>query len=230
MVKRTKDKMRRLVSLTLAFAITLSMFSSGFSGVAQAAQDASSQADESTETGTPLKPTLFIDFLGDDSALFTGQGITAPGDRDYSIDQNSAGSPYAIWDRYSQTSEVGTVFWVGVGIDKMALFELAKEGKGLESLELGFYYNTKFVEPVNRLGGNTTYKNVLTAANLSANPNPVNQWDSDYYTIQQALTGLAPQTDPDTKEMSWQDYGETWDETAWSGKESDWKMLYVSLD
>ena len=230
MVKRTKDKMRRLVSLTLAFAITLSMFSSGFSGVAQAAQDASSQADESTETGTPLKPTLFIDFLGDDSALFTGQGITAPGDRDYSIDQNSVGSPYAIWDRYSQTSEVGTVFWVGVGIDKMALFELAKEGKGLESLELGFYYNTKFVEPVNRLGGNTTYKNVLTAANLSANPNPVNQWDSDYYTIQQALTGLAPQTDPDTKEMSWQDYGETWDETAWSGKESDWKMLYVSLE
>ena len=82
------------------------MFSSGFSGVAQAAQDASSQADESTETGTPLKPTLFIDFLGDDSALFTGQGITAPGDRDYSIDQNSAGSPYAIWDRYSQTSEL----------------------------------------------------------------------------------------------------------------------------
>ena len=232
MAKRTKDKMRRLVSLTLAFAITLSMFSTGISGTAQAAQDASPQADESTETETLLKPTLFIDFLGDDSTKFTGHNpaIVAPGDKDYSVDQNPVGSPEAIWDRYSMPSEVGTVFWVGVGIDKMALFELAKEGKGLESLELGFYYNTKFVEPVTKLGGNSTYQQVLSAANLASNPNPINQWNSDYYAIQKALTGLAPLTDPDTRELFWQDYGNTWNEEDWSSTEKDWKMLYVSLE
>ena len=63
---------------------------------------------------------------------------------------------------------------MGVGIDKMKLFELAKDGRGLTGLELGFYYNTEFVEPYT----GSDYAQTLTGANLSANPDPLNQWDS----------------------------------------------------
>ena len=76
--------------------------------------------------------------------MFTTPGIAVPGERDWSIDQHPTDG---IWNKYSQDSEVGTIFWVGVGIDKMTLFELAKEGKGLSGLELGFYYNSEFVVP-----------------------------------------------------------------------------------
>ena len=91
--------------------MTLSLFSeAGFSGVAQAAQELTSHADE--PAARQGKPTLYIDFLGDNSTLFTTPGIAVPGERDWSIDQHPTDG---IWNKYSQDSEVGTIFWVGVG-------------------------------------------------------------------------------------------------------------------
>ena len=155
----TKNRMRRLISMVLAFAMTLSLFSaSGFSWVAFAAEELSPLIDVPTGAA---RPTLYIDFLGDNG--YSGGGATVPATTDQSLAQS--GGP---WDKYSQdlttaNPEVGTVFWVGVGIDKMSLFELAKEGKGLTSLELGFYYNSQYVVPY---AGGTVNKD--TAASYNA--------------------------------------------------------------
>ena len=217
----TKNRMRRLISMVLAFAMTLSLFSaSGFSWAAFAAEELSPLLDVPTGAA---RPTLYIDFLGDNG--YSGGGATVPATTDQSLAQS--GGP---WDKYSQdlttaNPEVGTVFWVGVGIDKMSLFELAKEGKGLTSLELGFYYNSQYVVPY---AGGTVNKDTAASYNAyqtagayadtlrqyNIGTNPVNQWSSDY-AIQEAIPKMEPVIDPDTQELS---------------VEGDWDMLYVSLE
>ena len=123
---------------------------------------------------------------------------------------------------------------MGVGIDKMTAFELAKDGKGLTSLELGFYYNTQYVMPY--VGGSVdnvdtydykrpdAYKTILTNNNLSG-ANSVNQWDSNVYHIEEAIPSRACVVEPDTQE--WVSYPNNEELT---GTYSTWEMLYVSLE
>lgn len=227
--------MRRIVSSTLAFAMTLSLFSeAGFSGVAQAAQELTSHADE--PAARQGKPTLYIDFLGDNSTLFTTPGIAVPGERDWSIDQHPTDG---IWNKYSQDSEVGTIFWVGVGIDKMTLFELAKEGKGLSGLELGFYYNSEFVVPYvgGSVDGTTVgtyncddpagYKQVLSE-NI-ATTNSINRWSGSNYAIREAIPKMEQVIDPDTQTTIVVRDPESGEAKIVDIPES-WDMLYVSLE
>lgn len=224
-VKEVREGRRRLVSLALACSMVLSMFSTILpSGTAQAAEpELSPRADTSSGTA---KPTLYIDFLGDDSAMFSGATppITVPSDQDQSKFQD----PVGPWELYSQDSEVGTIFWVALGIDQMSVFELAKEGRGLTGLELGFYYNTKYVEPYlgpdNGDPAELRYRTVLSDANLSATPtlNSANQWDSNYYHIAQAIPERDIVSDPDTREFPPESL-------PYAGTDT-WKMLYVSLE
>ena len=234
-VKGLKDKLRRAVSMTLAVAMTLSMFSvAGFSGAAMAAQEPSSQANSSADaSGDSQKPKLFIDFLGDTTNKFTGQSLPMTTDQSFA----QSGGPWYKYGDANASGNVtptvpGTVFWVGVGIDKMKLFELAKDGKGLTSLELGFYYNPDFVMPY--VGGDATavgsydykspaaaagYKALLEEKNLAQGGNTVNQWDRDIYRIEQAIPYRSCVTDPDTQET-----------VTYPASFDNWEMLYVSLE
>lgn len=215
-VKEVRGKGRRLVSLALACTMVLSMFSTMFpSGTAQAAEpELSPRAD----TAPVTKPTLYIDFLGDSTSMFSG--ITVPSTQDQSKFQYPVG-PWELYDAANyDPSTQNIIFWAAVGIDKLSLFELAKEGKGLTGLELGFYYNTKYVEPYYAAG--STYLAELTAANLSGTPNAANQWNSNYYRITQAIPEREIVSDPDTREFA--------PESLPYAATDTWKMLYISLE
>lgn len=204
-----------------------------------------------TDTGASTeKPTLFIDFLGDNAAGYTYPGINSgndvPSDKDQSYEQlDGSGNPNGPWKKYGDPTASptdctptvpGTVFWVGVGIDRMRLFELTKGGKGLTGVELGFYYNTNFVEPYT--GANTAapyapgtaadYKAVLENANLSNDPNLLNQWyssGSEGYEIVEAIPERDLVMDDATQEILFEKPTNL-DMTAANG----WEMLYVSLE
>ena len=213
-MKAVREKLRRALSLTLAFAMTLSLFSAySFSWAAQAAEELSPYSNSANAMGDSQKPKLYIDFLGDDTGLHSVGAV--PTNKDQSAAQSGG-----LWNRYASPADEGTVFWVGVGIDKMKLFELAKDGRGLTGLELGFYYNTEFVEPYT----GSDYAQTLTGANLSANPDPLNQWDSGVYHIEQAIPDRDPVFDGDTQELL-SSYPDNTDMQS-----GDWRMLYVSLE
>ncbi len=217
-MKEVRGKGRRLVSLALACTMVLSMFSTILSsGAAQAAEpELSPRAD----TASVTKPTLYIDFLGDNTSMFSGASpvITVPSTQDQSKFQEPAGP----WERYDadnyDPSTQTIIFWVAVGIDKLSVFELSKEGRGLTGLELGFYYNTKYVEPYYT----DSYLAELTAANLSGTPNAANQWNSNYYRITQAIPDRDIVSDSDTREFP--------PEGLPYAATNTWKMLYVSLE
>lgn len=245
-----KERLRRAISMGLALAMTLSLFSVGsFSWAAKAAEELSPRADSSVDAGeASQKPKLYIDFLGDDQMAYTGinSGASVPSDKDQSYEQkDSGGDPNGPWHRYGPSGTVsadytptvpGTVFWVGVGIDKMTAFELAKDGKGLTSLELGFYYNTDYVVPY--VGGNASnvgtydyknasaYQNILEEKNLAgAGRDQINQWDSGVYHIEEAIPSRRCVVEETTQEYVSFPTNETL-----TGVNSRWEMLYVSLE
>lgn len=204
--------MKRLYNRIIAFLLTIALVVPMLTaGVVPARAD--------SIPASSGKPELFIDFLGHsvtDHASVTAP-ITPPSDRDQSwSDATNTG-----WKKYGPAGSTdtedgvtatkeGTVFWVGVGIDKMAAFQLAKDGKGLYGVELGFYYNSEFVEPYNT--NTKTFAEAITEYNLGSNTK--NQWDRNYYRVAEALTGLAPVADPASQ-----------DEAPPEG----WKMTYVSI-
>lgn len=230
-MNKNRGSMRRWVSTLLAFAVTLSLLgTSGFSGAALAAlvptpteTDTENHKTTAEAASASNKPTLYIDFLGDSTRAYPGVGSILPTTTDRSKEQS--GDKGGTWEKYSSASN--EVFWIGVGIDKMSAFELAKSGKGLSGLELGFYYNPEFVEPYT----NGDYKATLSSANLG-NANTVNQWDRDTYYIEEALTELNPVTDPDTQEYIALQIPES-DPVAYEEFDpasGGWRMLYVSLE
>ena len=172
-------------------------------------------------------------------------GLTAPGLINQSkvtnekTDTNPKGT-VNTWHGYQQnetyTSGGGTiydgntVFWVGVGISRMNLLELFREkNDGVYGLELGFYYDSTFIEPYTGAVANNDedYLKVIQAANLTNYQNY--QWEG--YSIVDARTDLIPQTDPVTQEViQGPDMDEIMGENLADGVENPWRMTYVSLE
>ena len=205
----------------------------------------SSNTNVATGSG---KPMLYIDFLGDTTSMFSGN---LPKNKDQSAQQeNVPGTPNGPWQKYGPVGSTatdctptvpGTVFWVGVGIDKMTLFELSKDGKGLTGVELGFYYNTEFVMPwmgdgtgatpvTNVAGYNynrpTDFKQVLESKNLTpgASVSDLSLWDENAYQIVEAIPSRDSVMEPNTQQMLIK-YPNNADMAG-----GDWEMLYVSLE
>lgn len=204
---------------------------------------ANSNFEDSSATG---RPSLYVDFLGDnnkyDPAVVAGgsstvlgsgnlAGLAVPADADQSKKTNPALTTNT-WAGYGKDETDGsgttiygnTIFWVGVGIDRMHLLELLKDGNGIYGLELGFYYDQRYLEPYTGATANDDagYKTVLEAANIN-NSAFQNQWSGDY-TILEAHTDMKPQTDPVTQEVLQKPSMDT------ILSDTNWRMTYVSLE
>ena len=198
------------------------------------------------------RPGLYVDFLGDnrnyqapegerDTVIGSGiANLTAPGKINQSQvtnEKNAATNPNGTentWTGYKQNEVTGgdhsiydgnTIFWVGVGIDRMNVLELFQEEKGIYSTELAFYYDSTYIEPYTGADGN--YKAVIEAANLTNYQNY--KWDG--YTIVDAQTALIPYTDPVTQEVIRDpDMAEILGTDSEGEGTNPWRMTYVSIE
>lgn len=221
------------------------------------------------------RPNLFVDFLGDnrkyqpDRSATTHPGtLLAPAGYDQSAITNpnaggdavttpDADNPCNTWKLYTQNEldqsgsdiyDGGTLFWVGIGIDRKEMWEVLEGNKGLTSFEAGFYYDNRFIEPyidpAQLAAGATTqdaYKATIYNANINNPGYPKNtQWSRDY-DIVEAVTGQDVTTassltdagnqfgqyDPITQEeMS----RYSMEDILTGANDGDWKMTYVSLE
>ena len=209
-----KDVLRRIGALALTMAMALSLLGAPGTALTASAEEGGVSAPETASTtpettaANPNRPTLYIDFLGDDAMPSASGTPVTPAQTDQSQEQSGG-----YWEKYAADSDVGKIFWVGVGMDKMSLMELSKDGRGLYSLELGFYYNSAFVEPYT----GADYKTTLEQYNLGSQS--ANQWDNAYYDIIEAIPQMDMVTEPDTQESA-----------SLSGVDGSWDMLYVSLE
>lgn len=223
-------------------------------------------AGEDKEFRNPVngRPNLFVDFLGDNANyVYTANGahsgkngaggalslrtatsldtVSVPAPYDQSKHLNPTG-PGNTWAQYLTTdanaqAAPGTVFWVGVGVDRVQLLQLLKSGEGLTSLEAGFYYDSKVIEPYvdNTLSTDPdeAYRLTIQKANIN-NPNyPANtQWSSDYTVLRAERELDPPKTEPVTREeLTTPTIDDILNNTLYSAAgQSDWKMTYVSLE
>ena len=246
----------------LALALSILMMTSPFTELIVPAQAAEPTAQAVAYDGVqdqfrdPAngRPNLFVDFLGDNHKYRSDGGpqtvalntLIAPGGYDQSTLSNPTG-PNNIWSLYANSdcggTNVGTIFWVGIGIDRKEVFQLLKDG-GLTSFEGGFYYDERVVEPYYNPAyvptGSENDPNAIRAAYLRTireaninNPNyPANtQWNSNY-DILRAELDLDPTTDRVTQEeIANPSIDEIFDNTPkGDGTPRDWRMTYVSLE
>lgn len=229
--------------------------------------DTGAQLDFHSETNG--RPNLFVSFLGDNSNhIYDKTGVNAslalrsptslsalsvPAPYDQSIYTNPTG-PNNTWDRYIDDRDClntylnNTVFWVGLGVDRAQLLELLRDGAGLTSLEAGFYYDSRIIEPYidpTQLPGGVSlataseeqkqaaYQATIAQANIDNPRYPENtQWSSDY-TVVRALPGVEPpETDPVTREeMERATIQDILGNTLYTPPgQSQWKMTYISLE
>lgn len=156
-------------------------------------------------------------------------------------------APGNTWKGYtSDDCELdGTIFWVGVGVDREQIFRLLEGNQGLFSLELGFYYNDRYIEPYTGPAGD--FAAAITAANINNTNYPENTQWSEAYSVRQAVTDLpiADTTDPDrpalpgvtdaiTRESMIQPSVEEILQATVPGPttedEDNWRMTYMSLE
>ena len=175
-------RLKKLTALLLSIAMVLSMFTNLLpAAIAEGEGGSTPSGDQDyNDIVTSRQPGLYVDFLGDNrnyvpgadesaTGAPTGGKIKAPGLVDQNAVTNSGGS--RTWTGYKQGEvdaggdsiyydpnvEKDTIFWIGVGIDKMDELDLFKQGSdGIYSLELGFFYNNTFIEPYTGLTGEHT--------------------------------------------------------------------------
>lgn len=163
-----KQKLNRLLALVLC-ALMMTSDLTGFITPAQAAPAAPTVPNQGGikdqfQDETNGRPNLFVDFLGDNNGyLYTQNGANAgvtklkpaatlndlpiPAPYDQEWDTNLTG-PGNKWSYYVPSECVpNTVFWVGLGVDRVELLELLEGNEGLASLETGFYYDSQVIEP-----------------------------------------------------------------------------------
>ncbi|MEG2419980.1 MAG: hypothetical protein RSB55_00415, partial [Oscillospiraceae bacterium] len=179
------------------------------------------------------RPNLNVDFLGDNrnyapDSIAAPNALKVPG----SADQSAVTNPSLAsnkWKGYQPGDPVSTanndvIFWVGVGIDRLNVFELFRNAKGVYSFELGFYYDSKYIEPY--IAPGKTYQQTIADANLgvtSGYPNTT-QWDSNYEILHAEPDVTPKQREPVTEEVLRQP---TVDDMMTS---PTWKMTYLSME
>lgn len=190
------------------------------------------------------RPNLYVDFLGDNYRYGTAENhghLVAPAA--YNKDRRTNDILENNWRGYTSddVNDAGAdniIFWVGVGVDRAQVWELMKnsEGRGITSLELGFYYNKTYIEPYTGLDSavvshedlTAAYMNTIRQANI-ANSSYPNQW-SNAFQLLHAETDLAVEegsilrADPITQEEL---VSPSLDDIR---ANKDWKMTYVSLE
>lgn len=231
MLKQTR---KRLTAWLLSIAMVLSMVTDALPAALAdgegAAAPASSHFDDSTQT---RRPGLYVDFLGDNNKyLAPGEtaalgSLKAPANEDWSAVTNPKPGE-TTWTGYKQdevTADGSTIFWVGVGINRMNVLDLFRQNdSGVYSFELGFYYDSEFIEPYT---GNGDYKAVIEAANLD---NYTHKWGRDYQIVA-AETDLKPQVEPVTQErMDGDQFKPDLAELTDPDVSNTWRMTYVSLE
>ena len=234
-------RLKKLTALLLSIAMVLSMFTNLLPAAYAEGEGVSTPADvgerDYDDIVSTRQPGLYIDFLGDnrkyrpsaEESATLNPGAVVPGSMAAPglVDQNAVTNPGnpRTWTGYKSGETDGdgslygednpakdTIFWIGVGIDKMDEFDLFQQAEenggkdGVYSLELGFYYDNRYIEPYLGPGktytGNTpeeiqaAYQQVIQGANMGNYA----QYDWTNYHIVSAETGLMPQTDPVTQE------------------------------
>lgn len=235
MAKQTRKRLAALLlSIAMVFSMVADALPAAFADGEGAAAPASDNDDYSDSTLT-RRPGLYVDFLGDNN-IYLAPGATRslgspaiPADEDWSAVTNpSPGkTAWAGYRREEVTTNASTIFWVGVGIDRMNVLDLfQQDDRGVYSLELGFYYDNRYIEPYTGNGG---YKAVIEAANIN-NPQYPNQW-SELYQIIAAETDLKPQVEPVTQEKMGDDQMKPdLAELTDPSPDNPWRMTYVSLE
>lgn len=238
-----------------AFVLALSMCASMILESIPAAQAA--------DTPVPNKPKLVMDFLGDNKASgsyynktsLSGGGVgdgTLPTPQDSDQAWQSAADDGEKWNGYVQadvapkiTDSAQTIFWMGIGIQDVDKFILAKDGSGLYSAEVALYYNPYYVEPYD---GNATdvddsdhlinddagFKACIESNMLGATGKK-NQWPTPSYKVITALTDETPLNDPNDAgaqgDFTAEEHGFTGGYgTEEFSAESGWKMAYISVE
>ena len=164
------------------------------------------------------------------------------------VDQASADNGVdKKWNGFLSNADVGdhtakdTIFWMGIGIEDIDQFILSNRNKesdasskGIQSLELGLYYNPAYVKPYVDTANGKTFADAMEEYNLASSPNTLTQWDSDYYTIINAVHDAEVENqlgDPIDKVA----VGDPVTPTQGYGTEefaygTGWKLAYVSLE
>lgn len=276
--------MKRLTALMLCIATILSMFAQGFAADGDpsgtdtpSVTDTAKYLTNATDPSTG-RPRLYVDFLGD-NAGHNNAGTDTPAigstvrveDKDFSLETNGADFAYG-WDKYTDAAtywtdangdgsidagEAGTIFYVGVGIDRTNLLKMLEEieqtgeggatttsgNKGVYSFEAGFYYNPQFVEPYvgdyAQADTNANYLKTIENTNLTGGAMTSSgtnaRWDSSNYRVLEAYTGLDPQMDGGLNSAG--AWGELTQEVLASPSNAQisnaangWKMTYVSVE
>ncbi|MCM1297729.1 MAG: hypothetical protein NC311_19500, partial [Muribaculaceae bacterium] len=237
------ERLKRLTAWLLSIAMVTSMVTDVLPAFA-AGEGESTPAAAAVQTPDPLadysdpdtgRPNLYVNFLGDNrSYLAPGSAVpanapAAPGAVDQSavtnpdIDQDTGWKGYAEDDTAASVDGNRTIFWVGVGVDRMNILDLFRQrDDGIYSLELGFYYNDRYIEPYQ--GGD--YLTTIQQANIGSVKYAHDQWSLDYEIIR-AETGLEIQSDAVTRESY---TGPTMDQIQKPIAPDDWKMTYISLE
>ena len=258
--KRLKKLTALLLSIVMVFSMVTEAFPAAFAaeeagGSMPQAETPNYNFSDSTKT---RRPGLYVDFLGDNGIYQAPAGerdevlggastvlnsLVAPGKINQSSVTNKkdeASNPDGTdntWAGYHDTDHVygGTnVFWVGVGVSRMNLLDLfEQQDNGIYGLELGFYYDSRYIEPYTGAAANdnTAYRAIIEAANLTNYKSY--QWNG--YRIVDAQTDLIPQTDPVTQEVLQNPdmdeiMGRKLPSNMVDGSANPWRMTYVSIE
>lgn len=237
-----KNKLKRVLALLLSVLLASSELT-GLITPAQAAPASATTAFGGTKLDYTAqdngRPNLFVSFLGDNGSykpssgsMFDSKAYLPEGfDRESTNDlSGTSHASLSQWSKYTQNDADGnTIFWVGVGVDRTKILELLAGNEGLASFEAGFYYDSKVVEPYTG-GGN--FQAVIEKANLSTGGSN-NTWNSSYYRVLRAETGVDVQMDPITQEeiaLPSNEQIQTNTSNDQTTNPSEWKMTYVSIE
>lgn len=215
--------MKRTLKRFGAFALSIAMVLSMFTGLAPAAQAAGERAPTANEqaaadnldagAGLTGKPRLYVDFLGDNDS--TTSGVPSVPDQVRPADDTWR------YDPANKAAHVGKVFWVGVGLDRLNALKLAQGG--FDSVELGFYYDPKYVQPYTGPGGD--FMAVLEQYNIGSAIDQSYGWGGDYELVT-AVAAADPVLEPVTQEVN-ASYPTNEDIQA---QANGWKMVYAALE
>lgn len=251
-VSAMKNKLKRVLALLLS----VMMIGSELSGLitpARAAENPETLATQALSAAvtdgavygenSSGRPNLFVSFLGDnkdyipESNTVTSGSLKDPAAYDFESTTNPTAGR---WSKYTQEDRnKDIIFWVGVGVDRLQLLELLASDSsgraGLTSFEAGFYYDDKVVEPYvpNKADGTPDtagYTAFIAKQNMTIGGTS-NRWDSNYYEVLRAETGLSVQMDPITQEeITLPSNDQILSNTHSDGHDADWKMAYYSIE
>ncbi|MEG2679358.1 MAG: hypothetical protein RR949_05400, partial [Oscillospiraceae bacterium] len=182
-----KNVLKRLTALLLSVLMVTGLFADCLPAALAAGGSVSLPKAATTEVNpadpAAGRPRLYVDFLGDNGKYNPAGTATPSGTPAKPSATNAQGTDSGKWNKYTNSDDYSgqTIFWVGIGIDRMNVLDLFKDwqngmadgNKGITTLETAFYYNSKFIEPYTGVttgdatAVNTAFAEVLKKANIT---------------------------------------------------------------